>query len=256
MRRIRVIPVLGINRGKLVKTTRFKKPRYIGDPLNAIKIFNEKEVDELMIADIRATTSNLEPDFSMIADMAAECFMPLSYAGGIRNIDQAKRIFDLGIEKVIIGSAFLYKPDIVEQISLRYGSQSVAVCIDAYRGYFGKVKVFSHSGRRGNKVKAEHLAKFASETGAGEIIIHGIHKEGLMKGYDLRLIKSVSAAVDVPVIALGGSRGVVDFLEAVKAGASAVAASSAFVYNSNNSSSILINYPDQYLLEEKVFSKI
>lgn len=256
MRRIRVIPVLGIDRGKLVKTIAFKNPNYIGDPLNAIKIFNDKEVDELVIADIRASKNGTEPDYSLIGDMAGECFMPLAYGGGIRTADQAKRIFDLGVEKVVIGSAFLQQPELIGQLAARYGAQSVVVCIDVDKGLLGKWKVRSVSGNQKHDATPEEMARRAAEAGAGEIVIHAIHKDGSMSGYDLPLIKSVSAAVGIPVVPLGGARGTADFLEAVQAGASAVAASSTFVYNRNDIRSILINYPSQKTLSAELFSKV
>jgi len=256
MRRIRTIPVLGIDGSQLVKTVAFKNPNYIGDPLNAIKIFNDKEVDELTIVDIRASKNKDEPNYRLIGEMAGECFMPLAYGGGINQADQARRLFDLGVEKVIIGSAFYNNPDIVSQLAVKYGAQSVVVCLDVDKGLLGKWKVKSVSGTRKQEQDPEALAIRAANAGAGEIVLHAIHKEGTMSGYDLPLIQLVSAAVGVPVVALGGARGIPDFLGAIQAGASAVAAASTFVYNRNNVRSILINYPTQKQLSEELFSKI
>jgi len=256
MRRIRIIPVLGIDGSQLVKTVAFKNPNYIGDPLNAIKIFNDKEVDELTIVDIRASKNKAEPNYRLIGEMAGECFMPLAYGGGINQADQARRLFDSGVEKVIIGSAFYNNPDIVTQLAVRYGAQSIVVCLDVDKGLLGKWKVKSFSGTRKQAQEPEAIAVRAANAGAGEIILHAIHKEGAMSGYDLPLVQLVSAAVTVPVVALGGARGIPDFLDAIQAGASAVAASSTFVYNRNNVRSILINYPTQKQLSEELFNKI
>lgn len=256
MRRIRIIPVLGIDGSQLVKTVAFKNPNYIGDPLNAIKIFNDKEVDELAIVDIRASKNKTAPNYKLIAEMAGECFMPLAYGGGIIQADDARRVFDAGVEKVIIGSAFHANPGMVSQLAAQYGAQSVVVCLDIDKGLLGKWKVKSVSGTRKQEDDPVTAAVRAAEAGAGEIVLHAIHREGSMSGYDLPLIQSVSAAVDVPVVALGGARGIPDFRDAVQAGASAVAASSTFVYNRNNVRSILINYPTQKQLSEALFSKI
>lgn len=253
MRRIRVIPVLGIDKGRLVKTVAFKNPNYIGDPLNAIKIFNDKEVDELAIVDIRASANGAEPDYGLISDMAGECFMPLAYGGGIRQADQAKRIFDLGVEKVIINSVFLEHPALVTKLASMYGSQSIVVCLDVDRNLFGKLRVKGVSGSKKYDWSPQEAALLAEKAGAGELVLHAIYKEGSLSGYDVPLIKSVAEGVNIPVVALGGARGTSDMLEAVKAGASAVAASSTFVYNRNDTRSILINYPSQKVLSEEVF---
>lgn len=256
MRRIRIIPVLGIDCGKLVKTVRFKDPNYIGDPLNAIKIFNDKEVDELMIADIRASSNRTEPDYSLIADMAGECFMPLAYGGGICKADQAKRIFDLGVEKVLLNTGFVSNPALISELASRYGSQSIVVCLDIDRNLFGKYKVKTASGAGKSSLTPEDAARLAEQSGAGELVVHAIHKDGSFSGYDLDLVKSVAAVVGIPIVALGGARGVADFLAAVQAGSSAVAASSTFVYNRNDVRSILINYPSVQQLNEELFGKI
>lgn len=256
MRRIRVIPVLGIDRGRLVKTVGFKHPKYIGDPLNAIKIFNDKEVDELAIVDIRAALNGTEPDYELIADMAGECFMPLAYGGGIRHADQAKRIFDLGVEKVIMNSAFLEQPELVTGLASNYGAQSIVVCLDVDRNMFGKWRVKGVSGSRKYEWTPEEAAVMAEEAGAGELLLHAIYKDGSLSGYDFDLIRSVSGRLNIPLVALGGARGTSDMLQAVQSGASAVAASSTFVYNRNDTRSILINYPNQKTLTEEVFSHL
>lgn len=256
MRRIRVIPVLGIDKGRLVKTVSFKNPNYIGDPLNAIKIFNDKEVDELVIVDIRATVNGTEPDYSLIADMAGECFMPLAYGGGIRTADQAKRIFDLGVEKVIINSHFLEQPQLVTELAAQYGAQSIVVCLDVDKNMFGKLRVKGSSGNKKYELTPEEAAVQAENAGAGELVLHAIYKDGRLSGYDIPLIHSVSSRLNIPLVALGGARGTADILEAVQAGASAVAASSTFVYNRNDTRSILINYPNQKTLTQDIFQHL
>jgi len=256
MRRIRVIPVLAVDRGKLVKTVGFKNPNYIGDPLNAIKIFNDKEVDELAIVDIRASVHGAEPDYELIGDMAGECFMPLAYGGAVKTADQAKRIFDLGVEKVIISSAFLERSELITELASRYGVQSIVVCLDVDRNLLGKARVKGVSGTKKYDITPELAARMAEDAGAGELVLHAIYKEGSMSGYDLNLIRSVASGLNIPLVALGGARGTSDMLAAVQAGASAVAAASTFVYNRNDTRSILINYPSQKTLSEEVFSKI
>jgi cyclase len=252
MKRIRIIPVLGIDRGRLVKTVRFAKPRYVGDPLMAIKIFNDKEVDELIVADIRATVDRREPDWAQLGAMAGECFMPMGYIGGIRTVDEAKRIFDLGIEKVGFSSAFMEQPMVVAQAAASYGSQSIVVCIDVRRSLLGRSVVTGASGSRKYALTAVEAACMAEQQGAGEIILHDMSREGRFLGYDLALIKQVAEAVSVPVVALGGARGPADLASAIQAGASAVAASSMFVYKRNDPRSILINYPGQEELRHEL----
>jgi cyclase len=256
MRRIRVIPVLGIDKGRLVKTVSFKNPNYIGDPLNAIKIFNDKEVDELVMVDIRATVNGTEPDYSLIADMAGECFMPLAYGGGIRTADQAKRIFDLGVEKVIINSHFLEHPALVTELAAQYGAQSIVVCLDVDKNMFGKLRVKGSSGSKKYELTPEEAAVQAEQAGAGELVLHAIYKDGRLSGYDIPLIHSVASRLNIPLVALGGARGTADMLEAVQAGASAVAASATFVYNRNDTRSILINYPNQKTLSHDIFQHL
>jgi cyclase len=243
MKRVRVIPVLGIDQGRLVKTVRFGEPRYIGDPLMAIRIFNDKEVDELIIADIRASKAGRGADHELLRRMAGECFMPIGYAGGVRSVDDAKRIFDLGIEKVGVCSAFLERPGLVTELAASYGSQSVMVSIDVDKPLFGGLRAVGRSGGRSAKRGPVQMAREAADAGAGEILLHAVYREGTFKGYDLELVAEVAAAVQVPVVALGGARDLNDLVAAIGAGACAVAASSMFVYKRNDVRSILINYP-------------
>jgi len=252
MKRVRVIPVLGIDRGRLVKTVRFGDPRYIGDPLMAIRIFNDKEVDELLVADIRASKARREPDHVLLKRMAGECFMPIGYIGGVATADQAKRIFDLGIEKVGLCTAFLENPSIVGELAGRYGSQSVMVCIDVARSMIRGQRAVGCSGTRPSRMTPEEAARSAVEEGAGEVLLHSVDREGTFTGYDLELLRSVVRSVAVPVVPLGGA-GTVDHLAAaINTGASAVAASSMFVYKRNDVRSILVNYPSKQELERLV----
>jgi cyclase len=253
MRRVRVIPVLGVDQGKLVKTVQFTDPRYIGDPLMAIKIFNDKEVDELIIADIRASVGGREPDYALLRNMAEECFMPIGYLGGIRTVDQAKRVFDLGIEKVGISSAFGERSALVSELAARYGSQSIVVAIDVRKSLFQGLRLTGYSGTRTFRMDPVQAARAAEEAGAGEIVVQAVDREGTFKGYDLQLIASVANVVSIPVVALGGARGIADMAAAIDAGASAVAASSLFVYKRNDVRSILVNYPSQEVLIRELY---
>ncbi|MBN2663711.1 MAG: imidazole glycerol phosphate synthase subunit HisF [Bacteroidales bacterium] len=256
MKRIRVIPILLLQNNGLVKTVRFKKTTYIGDPINAVKIFNEKEVDELAFIDIEATVKNKEPDYNKIEEIASECFMPLAYGGGIKNLEQVKRIFAIGVEKVIINSAIILNRNLISEGAKIYGNQSIVVSVDVKKDFFGKYNCYFNSGK--NKIKTDFITfvKEIEQLGAGEIVLTSIDREGTFKGYDLELIKQVTKNVNIPVIANGGASCVEDFEKAVNiGGASAVSAGSLFVYKSENRG-VLINYPSQNELKEKLFSKI
>jgi imidazole glycerol-phosphate synthase subunit HisF len=257
IQRIRVIPVLSLINGQLVKTINFKKPNYLGDPINAIKIFNEKEVDELVVLDIRASLHKTEPDYDLIKEMAGECFMPLAYGGNIYSINVAHRIFELGVEKIILNSALHNNIKLAKEISLTYGEQSVVASVDVRNSLFGKKKLYFKSGSKKNKLNILEYCNQLEENGVGEIIINNIDNEGTFNGYDIELISEISQNVSIPVIALGGASNVEDFLNVIKEGyASAVAASSMFVYKNNNPESILINYPNQTDLKSKLYNKL
>lgn len=254
MRRIRVIPVLLLQQGGLVKTIQFKRPTYIGDPINAVKIFNEKEVDEIVLLDIDTTKQNLEPDYEKIQDICSEAFMPFAYGGGIKNIDQVKRLFQIGIEKIIINTQAFYYPKLIDQAALIFGSQSIVVSIDAKKNLFGKYTVRVNSGTKDTKETPEQYAIKMAEYGAGEIVLTSIDQEGTRKGYDVNLIQSVAQVVNIPVVANGGASAVESFLPAIEAGASAVAAGSMFVYQGLQKG-ILISYSSQKELTEKLYCK-
>ena len=238
----RVIPTLLLHNNGLVKTTRFKDPRYVGDPINAIRIFNDKEVDELIVLDISATREGREPDYDTLEQLAGECFMPLAYGGGVSNLEQAKRIFACGVEKVCIQSAALDNVGLVYDLANTFGSQSIVVSVDIKRNWLGKPFLFRSRDREivtGNWV--DHLREMA-KAGAGEILLNAVDKDGTLSGPDLSLISQGSQAVDVPVVAIGGISSLDDVKEAVCAGASAVAAGAFFVFHGPHKA-ILITYP-------------
>jgi cyclase len=237
----RVIPVLQISDGYLVKTTNFAKPRYVGDPINAVKIFNEKQVDELIICDIDASRQSSDPDFRLLEAIASEAFMPVGYGGGVCRASDAKRVLELGMEKVVINSAFGTDPEAVSEIASAVGSQSVVASIDAKRGKSGKYTAFIQSARTSLGVDAAAFAREAVALGAGEIIVMSIDREGTGSGFDTELIRQVATAVSVPVVALGGASTDADFAEALHAGASAVAAGSRFVFYGKHQA-VLITY--------------
>jgi cyclase len=246
LRRIRTIPVLLLNNGGLYKTIKFKNPTYIGDPINAVKIFNEKEADELLILDYRASIEKRGPDFSKIAEIAGEAFMPMAYGGGIRNLDDAKKVFDSGFEKIVLNSILFEDITLVDKIASIYGAQSVVGCIDFKKNLFGKFNVYAYSGSKSTGKTPVEWAKFLDDKGVGEIILNNIDKDGTWDGYSLNLITEVSSNVHIPVIACGGAGSVEDFKKAVTAGASAVAAGSMFVYQKKGMG-VLISFPSSSL---------
>jgi cyclase len=256
MRRIRVIPVLTLDNYKLVKTIKFKKPNYIGDPVNAVKIFNEKEVDEIVVLDITATQQNREPNYSKIEEIASEAFMPFAYGGAITNSNQIEQLFKLGIEKVILNTSIPKNPDLIKKASKRYGSQSIVASVDVKKSLFGRYHVYIKSGNNKIDYKLIDYIKFIEDLGAGEIMLNSIDKDGTFLGYDNELIQQVSKNTSLPLIACGGASSIDDFLKAVQSGASAVAAGSMFVYRGNSTNSILINYPNQQDLQKNLFEKI
>lgn len=250
----RVIPALLLRDGGLIKTRKFGKQTYIGDPLNAIRIFNEKEVDELVLLDIDASREKREPDYELIARVAGECFMPLGYGGGISNVEQVRRIFSAGVEKVILQTSALEKPELIRQIAQRFGSQSIVVSIDVKRDWFGRYRLRSLT--RGGLASLGWLEAMRElvAAGAGEVLLNAVDRDGMQIGYDLNLIRLASEAVHVPVIALGGASNISDFTLAINAGASAVAAGSFFVLHGTHRA-VLITYPE-YADLEKMFEVI
>lgn len=239
--RARVIPVLLLRDGLLYKPLKFGRATYVGDPRVAVKILNDKGADELVLLDMSAAARE-GPDFTLIEEIASECFMPMAYGGGIRTEDQAARLMNLGLEKVVLGTAAVEDPDLLTRIAHGFGSQAVAACIDVRKPRFGGHRVYTRSGSRKTTLEPAAFARSLQAAGAGEILLQSIDREGSRNGYDLDLIRQVSAAVDVPVVALGGA-GTVDHLrEAVEAGASAAAAGTLFVLSGPHRA-VLVTYP-------------
>jgi imidazole glycerol-phosphate synthase subunit HisF len=241
---VRVMPCLLLRNSKLVKTVRFKDPDYIGDPVNAVKIYNDKEVDELIFLDITATIDQKQPNLKTIGEIAIECFMPMTYGGGIRSIDDMRRIYGLGVEKIAINSYAVENPEMIRDASSIFGSQSVLVAIDVKKRLMGGYEVLTQSGRKGTKLDPVDWAKRAEALGAGEILLTSIDRDGTYEGYDTDLIKKVASAVNVPIIACGGAGKIEDFAKAVESGASACAAGSMVVYQGKGRG-VLINFPSQ-----------
>lgn len=240
--RPRVIPCLLLQGRGLVKTVRFRQPRYVGDPVNAVRIFNEKDVDELLVLDIAATAERRQPPVEIVRELASECFMPLAFGGGVRDLASAERLFAAGVEKVVVNTAAVERPQVIEDLSRRFGAQSVVVSIDVGRSWWGRERVLIRGGRVATRLSPVDHARDAEARGAGEIFLTDISRDGTGDGYDLDLVGRVSAAVTVPVVACGGAGRVEDLADAVKAGASAAAAGSLFVFTGRQRA-VLINYP-------------
>jgi len=251
----RVIPVLLLHRGGVVKSVKFKNLTYVGDPINAVKIFNEKEIDEIVILDIDASKERRGPDMKKIQEIAGEAFIPLAYGGGISTIEQIKDLFYLGVEKVVLNHSAVHRPDLVTQAASLVGSQSVVVSIDVKKNLFGKYRVFTSNGTENTGEEPVTFAKRMQDLGAGEVFLNSIDKDGTYEGYDLPLIKQVSSAVQIPLIACGGANSIDDFYGAVQNGASAVAAGSLFVFQRPHRA-VLISYPSREELKDKLFSKL
>tara|TARA_Y100001934_G_scaffold169101_1_gene201015 strand:- start:4466 stop:5245 length:780 start_codon:yes stop_codon:yes gene_type:complete len=246
----RVIPTLLLRDNGLVKGMNFKNHKYVGDPINAVKIFNEKEVDEIVFLDISATPSRREPNFNLIKDIASEAFMPFGYGGGVTTTGQIEKLFNLGVEKVIINSSAHSNPELIREASQVAGSQSIVVSIDVKKTLLGKYEVYTENATCGTKMPPLDYARRMEDLGAGEIILCSIANEGTGKGYDLKLLNLVCSAVDVPVVALGGCGQLKDMADAVQIGsASAVAAGNLFVFH-GKLKAVLITYPKYSELAE------
>jgi cyclase len=247
MRRIRTMPVLLLRNGGLYKTVNFKNPKYVGDPINAVKIFNEKEADELVLLDYNASIDTRAIDYKRIEEIAGEAFMPMGYGGGIKTLDDAKRVFDCGFEKVVLNSVLLKNPGLVEAIGNIYGAQAVVGSIDYKKNIFGKSKVYSMSGSKKMGYEPVEWAVKLQEYGVGEIMLNSIDRDGTWSGYDLDMIKTVSEKITVPLIACGGAGSVQDLKQAVSVGASAVAAGSMFVFQKKGMG-VLISFPSESIV--------
>lgn len=237
----RVIPCLLVKDGGIVKTRKFKEAVYLGDPINAVRIFNDKAADELIVLDIGASRAGCGPNFELVEEIAGECFMPLCYGGGIRSVEDAQRLFEIGVEKVSLQSAAFRDPTVVREIAERFGQQSIVVSIDVKRSLLGKHKLFSACGAK-SRLTWQDAARMFVGFGAGEILLNSVDRDGTMTGMDLRLIEEASALCEVPLVAAGGAGSLNDLKSAVDSGASAVAAGAMFVFQGRHRA-VLITYP-------------
>jgi cyclase len=242
MLRPRIIPSLLLHDKGLVKTVNFKTPKYVGDPINAVRIFNEKEVDEICVLDIGASKENREPDFEFIQELASECFMPLGYGGGINKINTIEKLFKIGVEKTILNNVLIENPQLVTEAANVFGSQSIIASVDVKKNLWGQYSIYSHVNNQSTKQDLQKFIRNLQELGIGELIINSVDQDGMMKGYDYNLISQVSSFLTVPIVALGGAGSVLDLEEAINQGAHAAAAGSLFIYKGPHKA-VLINYP-------------
>lgn len=243
MLRPRAIPCLLLHRGRLVKTVKFEKPQYVGDPINAVRIFNDMEVDEIAVLDIGATADRTGIPYDLIGEMASECFMPMVYGGAITSVEEARSVLKLGVEKVAVNTAVAADPLLIRRIADAFGSQSVVASVDVRKRLFGGYRVQTRGGRDTVKTPVVDWVKQIEAAGAGEVLITSIDRDGTMTGYDVELVRMVSSAVRLPVIACGGAGSVADMGEVVASGgASAAAIGSLAVYQGTNRA-VLINFP-------------
>jgi imidazole glycerol-phosphate synthase subunit HisF len=249
MLRPRIIPCLLLMDDGLVKTIRFKKPNYLGDPINAIRVLNDKMVDELVLIDIRANKKGI--NFELLGEIASECFMPMSYGGGVSKLEDFDRLFSIGYEKVIVNTLLFEKPEIVKEAISIYGAQSIIASVDVKSTGFlsSSQKVFIQNGKINTKQSPDEYVIRVRDMGVGEIILNNIDREGVMKGYDLDLISRLSPLINIPLIALGGAGELNDMKDAISSGASGAAAGSIFVYQKGYNG-ILISYPNELIIEK------
>ena len=249
MLRPRIIPCLLVHKKGLVKSVQFKNHKYVGDPINAVRIFNEKEADELMLIDIDATINKEEPNFKMIQNIASECRMPLCYGGGIKNVQQAQKIFSLGVEKIALSSILIENPNLISEIASKVGSQSVVAVLDVKKKLLGGYEVYTHNGKISTGINPLEFIKKIENLGAGEIVINSIDKDGCMNGYDLSLISTIRDLTTFPITALGGAGTLEDIKNLIaKFKIIGVSAGSLFVFKGKYKA-VLINYPNR---EEKL----
>jgi cyclase len=242
----RLIPCLLVQDGGLCKTVRFKSPTYLGDPVNAVKIFSDKEADEIVVIDIGATASGKGPDFDLIADLAAQAFMPVCYGGGVSSLAQMERLFLQGVEKVMLSSQAHANPDLVARAAKQFGSQSVVVCLDCRKPFLSsRYALFADRGRRRLAEPLLDAARRFEALGAGEIVLNNIDRDGTMQGYDHALVAEITAQLSIPVVALGGANSLADMRGALlKSGAAGAAAGSLFSFRWPERA-VLINYPKE-----------
>jgi cyclase len=243
--RPRIIPILLLKNSGLYKTTKFKDPKYIGDPINAIRIFNEKEVDELVFLDITKSYDNTEINWNILKDIATECFMPLTYGGGIRSVEMIREVLNIGVEKVSLNTNAVKNPEIINKAAGYFGNSTIVVSIDVKKNIFGKYEVFICGGKEKTKLNPLDWAREVERRGAGEILINSIDNDGVMNGYDFNLIKIISSCVNIPIVAAGGAKGLLDFKSAITdCNASGVAGGACFVYQGKHRA-VLITYPSR-----------
>jgi imidazole glycerol-phosphate synthase subunit HisF len=243
---VRIIPCLLLSEGRLVKTVQFRQPRYIGDPVNTVRIFNELEVDEMCFLDISASTQQREPDYDLLQQLSDECFMPLSYGGGIHSVAQAQQLFRSGFEKIVINTAALENPGLITALSARFGSQSIVLSVDVNRNLFGQYSVRQ---ARGDKKDPFAWAAEMQEAGAGEILVTSVKQEGTWKGFDLPLVKKMTETVDIPVIAHGGGGTVAHLREVIETGkVNAVALGSMLLFQQKDKG-VLVNFPKEKIAQ-------
>lgn len=250
MLRFRVIPILLMQDSGLVKGVKFKNHKYVGDPINAVKIFNDKEVDELVFLDIEATKKKLDPNYSLISDIATEAFIPFAYGGGINNVQQAAKLFKLGVEKIVINTAAYENMQLIKDLAKEYGSSAVMVAVDFKKNFWGSYEGYVRSGTKKVTENIFDYIKKIEDHGAGELVVSSIDRDGTGKGYDLDFLSEVSKCVNIPVVALGGASGLDDFKKAIlQAKVSAVAAGDYFVFKGKHKA-VLITYPNYNELEK------
>ncbi len=253
--RPRIIPVLLIDDRDLIKTINFKKPTYLGDPVNALKIFNRKGIDEMAVLDISASKKGIEPDFELLTDMASEAFMPLSYGGGIKTLDQVRKLLAIGYEKVVLNTSLVDDEQLVKDAVALAGSQSVVASIDA-KLVKGKYKCVICDGTKVIDMTPVELAKHAEELGVGEIFLNSIDRDGMMTGYDTKLINEVVEAVSIPVTACGGAGGISDLKDALENGhAHAAAGGSMFVFYGRLKAVLITAPTEEELTEAGIYSE-
>jgi cyclase len=245
----RLIPCLLLRDGGLCKTVRFKAPTYLGDPVNAVKIFSDKEADEIVVIDIEASAANREPDFALIGDIAVQAFMPVCYGGGVRSLQQMERLYALGVEKILLNSQALAEPQLIANAARHFGSQSVAVCLDCRKPFLSsRYAVYADRGRRRVDEPLLDAARRFEQLGAGEIVLNNIDRDGTMLGYDHALIAEVSSALTIPLVALGGASSLDDMRRALRhSGAAGAAAGSLFSFRWPERA-VLINYPKERIV--------
>jgi cyclase len=256
MLRSRIIPILLLRDKSLVKTVKFNKFSYIGDPCNTVRIFNELEVDEISILDIDASLHNRDPKYDLIGDIASEAFMPLSYGGGINSLDKAKKIFDLGVEKVILNSAAINNPELISKIVGIYGSQAVVVSIDVKLSYLrNKYSIFSHSGKRRTKLDLLSWVQRCESLGAGEILLNSIDRDGTWEGYDLDLFNIIQKQINIPLIGCGGAKDIDNVAKLIKETRCSGAGVGSMVVFQKKDKGVLINFPNPKIIDKKLHLK-